>query len=238
MGAVSASVGDFDAALKWQTLAVRKGADASPQEQEDLLKRYKLYESKQAYICEEKNETAEEILVGVANYEGFESWLLSQRDKLSSLAHSLEQFTSTPEEKVVVQAELDGLRERQSQLELDGELDLNKMRRELIENIKKAQTIAAKTGYAPITEMDGIATVSEKIWLKPSAAPDRGSLKTITADSDWQKGKVDREGSVELYCIERFVFPSAKKGEVDSDKISIARDFARTLAIFLGVHLP
>lgn len=240
LAAASASVGDFVSALKWQTLAVRKSANASPQEHEELLERYKLYESGRSYIRDGGDESAEDIVVCIANSDGFESWLLESRQKLETLARSLEQFVRTPEEKVVVQAELDRLREQQSQMELDGELELNKLRREFANNYKQAQLPLEFDGYTPITEMDGTATVSEKIWRKPADAPERGSLKTITVHPAWPgtKPKIDREGSVELYCIQRFLFLSPDGSSLDTDKISVAREFAQASAQFLGVRLP
>jgi hypothetical protein len=240
LAAASASAGDFDSALKWQTLAVRKSADASPQERDELLERYKLYESGRSYIRDGGDESAEDIVVCIANSGGFDSWLLESRQKLETLTRSLEKFVRTPEENVVVKAELDRLREQQSQMELDGELELNKLRREFANSYKQAQMPPEFDGYTPITDMDGTVTVSEKIWRKPSSAAERGSLKTITVHPAWPgtKPKIDREGSVELYCIQRFLFPSPDGSSLDSDKMAVAREFAQAAAEFLGVHLP
>jgi len=241
LAAASASTGDFDSALKWQSMAVRPGAEASPQEQEEMLERYKRYESNTPFLREVPDgTTVDEILLCIANQDGFESWVIAQRERLGNLALMLEEFAKSPEEKVVVQDEFERLRNRQIELEIDGESRLNALRRQFVAALKAAQEMPSGAGYSPVTQMDGRATVSEKIWYKPAGAPERGSLKTVAAHPSWPgaKPRVDREGSVELYCIQRFVFPSSDGGSLDLEKMGIARNFASSAAGFLGIYLP
>jgi hypothetical protein len=241
LAAACASAGDFESALRWQSLALRYAAESNPSEQEELLERYKLYEKHQPYVRDSGGgPDAEDTVFCIANQEGFDSWVLGQRDKLEKLALSLEEFSRTPEEKVVTQAELGKLREQQSQMELDGELALNKLRKNLAASTVASRAVSENEGYAPVGQMDGIATVSEKIWRKPADAPERGSLKTVASHPAWPgtKPKIDREGSVELYCIQRFLVPSPDGSSLDTDKMSVARGFSQASAQFLGLHLP
>jgi hypothetical protein len=48
---------------------------------------------------------------------------------------------------------------------------------------------------------------------------------------------VDRESSVELYCIKRFVFLTPDGKNLDFGKIQAARQFARAASKFLAVNL-
>lgn len=244
LAAAHAANGDFASALRWQTLAVERGASVSAVERAGFLDRFRLYEANQAFL-EESSHTMElkDVTLCVATPEGFDAWASDQRDNLEALESALAHFPSTPEEKVVVDAELQRLKDLQSQLESDGSRHLNDMRRNYKQAKAKALSSLGGDDYKPLPELDGLVTASERIWRKPADAPERGSLREVTHTIVEPGGtreivQVDREGSVELFCISRFVFVQEGTRDLDTQSIMIARRFARASAKFLGVHLP
>jgi hypothetical protein len=244
LAAAHAASGDFASALRWQTLAVERGSSASAGERAGFLDRFRLYEADKAYLEEDSHTMEfEDVTLCVATPEGLDAWASDQRDNLEALESALAQFPSTPEEKVVVDTELQRLKDSQSQLESDGSRQLNDMRKTYKQATSKALASLGGEGYTPLPELDGLVTASERIWRKPADAPERGSLRegvnTIVENGvTRQIVRVDKEGSVELYCISRFVFADSGSRDLNVQAIAVARDFARSAAQFLGVHLP
>lgn len=239
-----AATGDFDSAIRWQTLAIERGANESAEERADFLARYKLYEQKKPFLEQSSlGLSAKDLAQCVANPGGFDSWAADQRTKLSDLENQMQKFPSSPEERVVVDTELLKLKETQSQLESQGGMKLNELRREYANQKSRAVAPLTGPGYKPLPELDGIVTASELIWRKPADAPERGSLRESTStimgpDGTQKIVTVDREGSVELYCIKRFVFLTPDGKNLDFNKIQAARHFARSAASFLATYLP
>jgi hypothetical protein len=48
----------------------------------------------------------------------------------------------------------------------------------------------------------------------------------------------DREGSAELFCMNRFIFVTEDSSSLDAELIIHARTFARKLSQFLNVYIP
>ena len=244
LAAAYAATGDFDAALRWQTLAVERGGAASAGERAGFLERFRIYQGRRPYTDADSHAlTLEDVHLCVAAPNGLYAWAADQRDMLDKLESTLATFPATPEEKVVVDAELQRLKDQQARLESDGTLQLNDLSRNHKEDKIAAISSLGGEGYAPLPELDGLVTASEKIWRKPPDAPERGSLRegidTIIENGvTRQIVRVDKEGSVELYCISRFVFADSGSRDLNVQAIAVARDFARSAAQFLGVHLP
>ena len=238
-----AANGDFDSALRWQAQAIERGANESADERAGFLQRYKLYEARKPYI-ESTAQAMErrDVVVCIANPIGFDAWAASQRSNLERLESAMRTFAASPEEKVVIDTELAKLKEAQVELEFSGSQQLNGLRRTYSDQKAKANGSFGGSGYAPVPAFAPLVTVSEKVWRKPTNAPERGSLRESTATIMGPDGmqttvKVDREGSAELYCIKKFVFTTPDGKKLDAQKIAIARQFARSSASFLGVHL-
>jgi len=238
-----AANGDFDSALRWQTLAIERGANESAEERAGFLARYKLYEQKKPFLEQTSlGMPAKDLIQCVANPGGLDSWAADQRTKLSDLEIQMQKFPSSPEERVVVDTEILKLKEAQSELESEGSMKLNELRRGYTSQKSLAISPLAGPGYKPLPELDGTVTASEMIWRKPTDAPERGSLREsidtiIGHDGTQQIVTVDREGSVELYCIKRFVFLTPDGKNLDFAKIQAARQFARAASKFLAVTL-
>jgi tetratricopeptide (TPR) repeat protein len=238
-----AANGDFDSALRWQSQAIERGANESADERAGFLQRYKLYEARKPYI-ESTAQAMErrDVVVCIANPSGFDAWAASQRSNLERLESAMRTFAASPEEKVVIDTELAKLKEAQVELEFSGSQQLNGLRRTYAAQKAKANGSFGGSGYAPVPAFAPLVTVSEKVWRKPTNAPERGSLRESTATIMGPDGtqtivKVDREGSAELYCIKKFVFTTPDGKKLDTQTIAIARQFARSSASFLGVHL-
>ena len=238
-----AANGDFDSALRWQAQAIERGANESADERAGFLQRYKLYEARKPYIESTAQAMArQDVVLCIANPSGFDAWAASQRSNLERLESAMRTFATSPEEKVVIDTELAKLKEAQVELEFSGSQQLNGLRRTYAAQKAKANGSFGGAGYLPVPAFDSLVTVSEKVWRKPTNAPERGSLRESTATVMGPDGtqtivKVDREGSAELYCIKKFVFTTPDGKKLDAQKIFIAREFARSAASFLGVHL-
>ena len=239
-----AANGDFDSALRWLTLAIERGANESAEARADFLARYKLYEQKKPFLEQTSlGMPAKDLIQCVANPGGLDSWDADQRTKLSDLEIQMQKFPSSPEERVVVDTGLLKLKEAQTQLESQGRMKINELRRGYTSQKSRTVSPLAGPGYKPLPELDDLVTASEMIWRKPADAPERGSLSestsTITGPDGTQKiVTVDREGSVELYCIKRFVFLTPDGKNLDFGKIQAARQFARSASKFLTVTIP
>jgi hypothetical protein len=238
-----AANGDFDSAIRWQTLAIERGTNESAEERAGYLARFKLYEQGKPFL--EKTSLGmptKDLVQCVANPSGLDSWAADQRSKLSDLEIQMQQFPASPEERVVVETELLKFQEAQTQLESQGGMKLNELRRAYSNQKSRAVSPLDGPGYKPLPELDGTVTASEMIWRKPADAPERGSLResvnTIMGPDGTQKiVTVDREGSVELYCIKRFVFLTPDGKNLDFGKIQAARQFSRSASKFFAVHL-
>jgi hypothetical protein len=154
----------------------------------------------------------------------------------------MQQFPASPEERVVVETELLKFQEAQTQLETQGTMKLNELRRAYSTQKSRAISPLDGPGYKPLPELDGTVTASEMIWRKPPDAPERGSMREsrttlMGPDGTQEIVVVDREGSVELYCIKRFVFLTPDSKNLDLGKIQTARQFARAASKFLAVPL-
>jgi hypothetical protein len=239
-----AANGDFDSALHWQTQAVERGANESADERAGFLQRYRLYEARKPYIeSTEQGVVRHDVVLCIANPSGFDAWAVSQRSNLDRLDAAMRAFAVSQEEKVVIETELAKLKEEQVELEFSGSQQLNGLRRTYADQKANANAPFGGAGYSPVPAFDSLPTVSEKVWRKPTNAPERGSLRESTATLMGPDGtqtivNVDREGSAELYCIKKFVFTTTDGKKLDAQKIAIARQFARSAAKFLGVHLP
>ena len=238
-----AANGDFDSALRWQAQAIERGANESADERAGFLQRYKLYEAKKPFT-ETTSQSMErrDVILCIANAEGFDAWTAAQRANLLRLDASMRSFAASPEEKVVVDNELLKMKDAQAQLESSGFQQLNELRRSYDLHKARANAPFSGTGYNPLPPT-GQVTVSEKIWLKPAGSPERGSMRESTTTLMGPGGTqnivhVDREGSAELYCIKKFVFTGPDGKKLDPQKIMIARSFAKSAADFLAVHLP
>jgi hypothetical protein len=113
-------------------------------------------------------------------------------------------------------------------------------------NLERPKADESSNDYVPLENKqgrEGIVTTSEKIWRKPADAPERGSMREHV-DTIIEPGGtrnvvvVDREGSAELYCINRFAFTSSDNSRIDTKAMMTARLFARKAASFLSVHIP
>jgi len=241
LAAAHAAGGNFDAALHWQKLAVERGRNASPRMQEKFLERLRLYERRDPYTrASSYNATKDDVVLCLANAEGLDAWIVYQRDIHQALESLLAQFPSTPEERFVVDAEIQRLKDVQSRLESRGSSQLNKMRR--IYEQAKAEAIAplGGVGYRPLPALNewlNFVTFSERIWRKPPDAAERAGTPELT-DAIVMTGAPPRECSVELFCISQFVFVQQATQDLDARSIMTARNFARAAARFLGVHLP
>ncbi len=244
LAAAHAAGGDFESALRWQTLAVERGGAVSAGERAGFLERFRLYESRRTYTDANSHSMAPgDVILCVGTPEGLYAWAADKRDILEKLEATLVTFPSTPEEKVVVDAELQRLKDLQTRLESDGNMQLNDLRRSYQANKSSALVSLGGDGYVPLPELDGFITASERIWRKPPDAPERGSLReginTIIENGVTREiVRVDKEGSAELYCISRFVFADPTMRDLNVPAIMGARNFARAAAQFLGVHLP
>ena len=238
-----AANGDFDSALRWQAQAIERGANESADERAGFLQRYKLYEAKKPFTeTTSRPMERRDVILCIANAEGFDAWTAAQRANLLRLDASMRSFAASPEEKVVVDNELLKMKDAQAQLESSGFQQLNELRRSYDLHKARANAPFSGTGYNPLPPT-GQVTVSEKIWLKPAGSPERGSMRESTTTLMGPGGTqnivhVDREGSAELYCIKKFVFTGPDGKKLDPQKIMIARSFAKSAADFLAVHLP
>ena len=238
-----AANGDFDSAIRWQTLAIERGANESAEERAGFLARYKLYEQKKPFLEQTSlGMSAKDLVQCVANPEGLDSWAAEHRSKLSDLELQMQKFPSSPEERVVVDTELLKLKEAQTQLESQGTMKLNELRRGYANQKSRALSPLEGPGYKPLPELDGTVTASKMIWRKPAEAPERGSLRESTTtlmgpDGTQKIVTVDRECCVELFCIKRFVFLTPDGKNLDFGKIQAARQFARAASKFLAVPL-
>lgn len=243
LAAAFASNGDFDSALLWQTLAVERGGSATPNDREGYIGRFRLYEAGKPFLeANSHGVDPSDVTLGLANLGGLDAWATEQSGKLAQLEAALATFPATPEEKVVVDAEIQRLKDLQSQLESDGNRQLNEMRRAYRQSKDEVVSLGDDGSYKPLPEFDGTITMSERVWRKPSGAPERGTMRETTSTVfeggvPRQVVEVDREGGVELYCISRFVFAYPPR-ELDPEAVMATRNFARTAAKFLGVHLP
>ena len=238
-----AANGDFDSALRWQAQAIERGANESADERAGFLQRYKLYEARKPFTeTTSRPMERRDVILCIANAEGFDAWTAAQRANLVRLDASMRSFAASPEEKVVVDNELLKMKDAQAQLESSGFQQLNELRRSYDLHKARANAPFSGTGYNPLPPT-GQVTVSEKIWLKPAGSPERGSMRESTTTLMGPGGTqnivhVDREGSAELYCIKKFVFTGPDGKKLDPQKIMIARSFAKSAADFLAVHLP
>ena len=238
-----AANGDFESALRWQAQAIERGANESAEERAGFLQRYKLYEARKPFTeTTSRPMERRDVILCIANAEGFDAWTAAQRANLVRLDASMRSFAASPEEKVVVDNELLKMKDAQAQLESSGFQQLNELRRSYDLHKARANAPFSGTGYNPLPPT-GQVTVSEKIWLKPAGSPERGSMRESTTTLMGPGGTqnivhVDREGSAELYCIKKFVFTGPDGKKLDPQKIMIARSFAKSTADFLAVHLP
>jgi len=253
LAASYAVAGDFDSALHWQTLAVERGGSCSPAERSGFVERLGLYKNRQAYTKENSHGmTLEDVSLCIAPPDGLYAWAADQWNILEKLEVVLATFPVTPEEKVVVDAELQRLKDLQVRLENDGSRKLNDLRRKYNQSKADAMELGGSSGYVPIPKLDGVVPLSERVWRKPLASSERSSaddilITSLDLDGDRANIQVDRESSVELYCISRFVFAEVQTDNsygfsfdtynLAKKEIIITRDFARAAAQFLGVRL-
>lgn len=241
LAAAHAAGGNFDAALHWQRLAVERGKNASPRTQEKFRERLRLYEGRDSYRrANSYSATKDDVVLCLANAEGLDAWIVHQRDTHEALESLLAQFPSTPEERFVVDAEIQRLKDVQSRLEYKGNSQFNEMRQ--VYEQAKAEAVAplGGVGYKPLPELNewlNFVTFSERIWRKPPDAAERAGPPEHT-DAIVMTGAPTRECSVELFCISQFVFVQQGTRDLDARGIMSARNFARAAAKFLGVHLP
>jgi hypothetical protein len=244
LAASHAAAGDFDSALRFQRLAIERGASESPEEQQGFLTRYRLYEGGKVYSDPTPHPVEfRDVMLGIANPDGLDAWTTRSRECLQRLESLLDKFPVSVEEKVVVAAQIEKLKEVQAELEGEGYLRLNQLRRAYTDDRALAMGALSGTGYKPLPELDGYFVLSEKLWHKPPGAPQRGgdrmTVSTITTAAGTQKvTKTNREGSVELYCIRNFVIPARDGMSLDIEKMMAAISFADSAARFLSTEVP
>jgi tetratricopeptide (TPR) repeat protein len=239
--------GNFEEAAKIAQDAIDNAKNYPPHEVEQFYNRMKLYEQKKFFV-ENKSHGAEseEIVKCVANEFGIDAWCLQQRMNISALEPLLLQFPSNPEEKLVVESEIQKLKENQIKFESTALARMGELLKGYYANLERPKADESPNDYVPLENKqgrEGIVTTSVKIWRKPSDAPERGSMREHV-DTIIEPGGtrnvvvVDREGSAELYCIKRFAFTSSDNSRIDTRAMMTAKLFARKAADFLSVHIP
>lgn len=238
---------NFEEAVRTAQKAINNAKNYPPQEVEQFYSRMKLYEQKKFFV-ENKTHGLEsaEMIKCVANESGIDAWCLQQRMNISVLESLLLQFPSNPEEKLVVESEIQNWKENQIKLESTALTRMGELLKGYNSNLERPKTDESPNEYTPLENKyskDGTVTTSLKIWRKPAGAPERGSMREHV-DTIIEPGGtrnvvvVDREGSAELYCIKRFAFTSSDDSGIDTRAMMTARLFARKAADFLSVHIP
>jgi tetratricopeptide (TPR) repeat protein len=247
LAASLASDGLFDEAVKvLSDLLENRINDINPAFYDICQQRLSLYKEKKIFTSEISYQIdTNEMILCLANEHGLDSWCLRQRENLLRLESNLAAFPLSPEEKVVINAEIQKHNHIQKELEARAFGEIKKLSASYYDSFERTDLDVSADHYFPIENKKfNNFTVSLKIWRKPKNIPERGSMrKNVRTYIGGREGTInhtiiDREGSAELFCINSFLFVTEDLSSLDTESIIHARIFARKLGEFLGVYIP
>jgi hypothetical protein len=226
--------------LKYRSDEMNRSFYDTCQQRLSLYREKKIFTSEISYQIEPS-----ELILCLANEHGVDSWCMKQRDNLLRLESILAAFPQSSEEKVVIDEEIKKRNFLQKELEKKAFGEVKKLSDSYYDAMNISYSHVSEDQYFPIENKNFIDfTVSLNMWRKPKNIPERGSMrKYVQRYSGGRGGAIDyiiddREGSAELFCMNRFIFVTEDSSSLDAELIIHARTFARKLSQFLNVYIP